>query len=153
MRIAVGSDHAGYYLKESLVKYLNTQSYEINNIGSFHPESDDDYPDYAIKVAQLVANGEAEKGVLVCGTGIGVSIAANKVQGIRAAVCHDVSSAKLARAHNNANIICFGARLIGEQVAFDCLDIFFSTAFLAERHQRRIEKISNYEAIILKERV
>lgn len=145
MKIALGSDHAGFYLKEELGKFLSELGYQVVNVGSFDPNSDDDYPDYAFEVGQMVASKKAKVGVLVCGTGIGVSIAANKVKGIRAAVCHDVSSARLAREHNDANIICFGARLIGSQTAKDAAQEFLKMKFQRGRHLRRINKITAKE--------
>lgn len=145
VKVALGSDHAGYYLKEELGEFLKELGCEVINIGSFDPDSCDDYPDYAFQVGQMVSSKQADVGVLVCGTGIGVSIAANKVKGIRAAVCHDVSSARLAKKHNDANIICFGARLIGTQTAKDATEEFLNAKFEQGRHKRRIDKIEAKE--------
>ncbi len=144
MKIAVGSDHAGFVLKQQLIEYLKESNYEVINCGTDSTDSVD-YPIFGEKVGRIVANNEADLGLCICGTGIGISIAANKVRGIRAAVAHDFSSAKLAREHNNANIICFGARLIGTEVAKDALDIFLNAKFLGGRHLRRIEEISEME--------
>jgi ribose 5-phosphate isomerase B len=144
-RIVVASDHAGFYLKCELVEFLRERGYEVSDLGSRDPNSEDDYPDFGAAAGRAVASGEAEVGVCVCGTGIGIAIAANKVPGVRAAVVHDVSSARLARAHNDANIVCFGARLIGAQTAKDALVAFLEQAFAGGRHQRRVDKIAALE--------
>ncbi|HEY8423993.1 MAG TPA: ribose 5-phosphate isomerase B [Clostridia bacterium] len=145
--IALGNDHAAFNLKKTVIEFLKDHNLDYKDFGAF--ESDDtegvDYPDYALKVAKAVASGECEKGILLCGTGIGVSIAANKVRGIRAAVCTDVFSAKAARQHNNANILCLGERVIGPGVAREILEAFFATDFEGGRHQRRLDKISDIE--------
>ncbi len=144
MQIAIGSDHAGYSLKEILKVHLKDLGHETSDLGTFSEESVD-YPIYAEKVGIAVSSGSADFGVLVCGTGIGVSIAANKVKGVRAGVVHDTTSARLAREHNNANIVCFGARLVGVEVAKDALESFLSSNFLGGRHERRIEEITEME--------
>lgn len=139
--IAVGSDHAGYELKNQLIEHLKNRGYEVKDYGTYSEESCD-YPDYAQKVANAVAAGEAQQGLLVCGTGIGMSIAANKVKGIRAAVLSDEFSAEATRSHNDANILCLGARVVGYAKAEKLLDIFLDTPFSAEeKHIRRISKI------------
>lgn len=122
--IAIGSDHGGYALKEEIVKYLKEQNIDYKDIGCYSEESCD-YPQYGKAVAQLVASGECEKGILICGTGIGISIAANKVKGIRAALCHDCFSAQAAREHNNANILAMGARVIGPGLAIKIVETFW----------------------------
>lgn len=141
--IAVGSDHAGYELKNQLMEHLKNREYEVKDYGTYSEESCD-YPDYAKQVANAVAGGEAEKGLLVCGTGIGMSIAANKVKGIRAAVLSDEFSAEATRSHNDANILCLGARVVDYTKAEKLLDIFLDTPFSAEeKHIRRISKIED----------
>jgi ribose 5-phosphate isomerase B len=145
MRIATGSDHAGFELKNQLKEHLKELGHIAVDKGAHVFNREDDYPDFGKAVGQSVALGEADLGLCVCGTGIGISIAANKIKGIRAAVVHDVSSAKLARAHNNANVVCFGSRLIGIQTARDALEAFLSTSFEEGRHERRIEKIAQIE--------
>lgn len=141
MRIAVGSDHAGLDLKTLLAVHLADAGHEIEDLGTHGPDSVD-YPDFGAAVGRAVATGAVDLGVACCGTGIGISIAANKVPGVRAAVVHDVSSARLARAHNDANVVCFGARLLGTVVATDALDAFLASSFEGGRHSRRIEKIT-----------
>jgi ribose 5-phosphate isomerase B len=144
VRIAVGSDHAGLALKDQLAKHLVELGHQVEDLGT-HSTDSVDYPDFGAAVGRAVAGGEAELGVCCCGTGIGISIAANKVRGVRAAVVHDVSSAHLAREHNEANVICFGARLVGPVVAVDALEAFLAAAFAGGRHQRRIDKIAALE--------
>ncbi len=144
MRIAVGADHAGWPLKEPLANFLIDQGWDVEDFGTFGPESVD-YPDYAEKVAQAVAQGQVERGLLVCGTGLGMCIAANKVPGVRAAVAHDVVSARLARQHNDANILTMGGRLIALPLAQEILQVFLHTDFEGGRHARRIEKIQQIE--------
>lgn len=141
MMIALGSDHGGYGLKQEIIKYLEEQEIAYKDYGCFDEEPCD-YPVYGKKVAHAVAEGECDKGILICGTGIGISIAANKVKGIRAAICHDVFSAKATREHNDANILAMGARVIGPGLAVMIVDTFLHTEFSgAERHQRRIDQI------------
>ena len=139
--IAIACDHGGYDYKQLIMEHLGDREIEYRDFGAFSPEACD-YPDYAIPVAEAVASGECEKGILICGTGIGMSIAANKVHGIRAAVCGDSFSAKATREHNNANVLCMGARVISEAKALEITDIFLDTPFSEEeRHIRRISKI------------
>lgn len=144
MRIAAGSDHAGFGLKQLLVEQLGKAGHEVDDLGT-HDGQPVDYPDYGAAVCRAVAGGDAQLGICVCGTGIGISIAANKIRGVRAAVVHDVSSARLARAHNDANVVCFGARLTGPVVAADSLEAFLDSTFDSGRHQRRIVKIDRLE--------
>jgi ribose 5-phosphate isomerase B len=144
MRIAIGADHAGYALKSELLGILVEGGHEVDDLGTTGDESVD-YPDFGAAVGRAVASGAAEVGVCVCGTGIGISIAANKVPGVRAAVVHDVTSARMAKAHNDANVICLGARLLGSQVAAEALDAFLSSSWEAGRHARRIDKITALE--------
>jgi ribose 5-phosphate isomerase B len=141
MRISVGSDHAGLELKRLLVEHLAFLGHEVVDLGTNSPY-EVDYPDFGAAVGRSVASGGTDFGVCVCGTGIGMAIAANKVHGVRAAVVHDVSSARLAREHNKANVICFGARLVGTVVATDSLEMFLRSEFGGGRHLRRIEKIA-----------
>jgi len=139
--IALGNDHGGYALKQEVIKYLEAQGIEYKDYGCYS-EASCDYPVYAKAVAEAVAAGTCEKGILICGTGIGMSIAANKVPGIRAAVCHDCFSAQATREHNNANVLAMGARVIGPGLAVKIVDIFLNTAFSEdERHIRRIQML------------
>lgn len=139
--IALGNDQAGYGLKQEVMKYLDEQGIAYKDYGSYTEDSVD-YPVYAKKVAHAVADGECEKGILICGTGIGISIAANKVKGIRAALCHDTFSAEATRQHNDANILAMGARVIGSGLAIKIVDTFLHTEFShVERHVRRVNMI------------
>ena len=147
-RIAVGADHAGFRLKQLLADRLRALGHEVFDLGTLNEERVD-YSDFAVAVARSVAGGEAELGVLVCGSGVGVSIAANKVAGIRAATVHDFTSARLAREHNDANIVCLGARFLGEQVAIDALDAFLGATFEGGRHVDRVAKISALDAELI----
>lgn len=140
MKISIGSDHAGFELKELLAKHLRDGGYEISDKGA-HSLDSVDYPDYAQDVANEVASGKADFGVLVCGTGIGMTIAANKVRGIRAANCTSDDYARLAREHNDANVACFGARFTSAENATKWLDTFLTTPFAAGRHTRRRDKL------------
>lgn len=142
--LLIGSDHAGFALKKVLIEELERRSVAYTDVGAFSGEAVD-YPNIAAKVARAVAAGEAERGILVCGTGIGMSMAANKVQGIRAAVCHDVFSARMTRMHNDANILCMGERVIGPGLAVDVMNAFLDAAFEGGRHQRRVDLITELE--------
>lgn len=139
--VAVAADHGGYDLKRLLVEELRTLGFEVLDLGTNGPESVD-YPDFAEAVAAAIREGRAESGVLVCGTGIGMSIAANRHREIRAALCHDGTTARLARQHNDANVLVLGGRLVGSETAKDCVKTFFSTPFDGGRHARRIAKFS-----------
>lgn len=139
--IALGSDSAGYGLKQEVIKYLEEQDIPYKDYGCYD-ESPCDYPIYAKAAAKAIVEGECDKGILICGTGIGISIAANKVKGIRAALCHDTFSAQATREHNDANILAMGARVIGSGLAVKIVDTFLHTDFSgAERHVRRIQMI------------
>ncbi|WP_300304012.1 ribose 5-phosphate isomerase B [Ferrovibrio sp.] len=138
--VALAADHAGFELKNLLRDELKAQGYPVLDLGTNAPDSVD-YPDFGRKLAQTVADGQAQLGVAVCGTGIGISIAANRVPGCRAALCHDVTSAHLCREHNDANVLALGARLIGVETARDCLKAFLETPFAGGRHTRRVEKL------------
>ncbi|MDD2954878.1 MAG: ribose 5-phosphate isomerase B [Oscillospiraceae bacterium] len=142
--IALGSDHGGFALKQEIKKFLDSRGIEYKDFGTYTEESCD-YPQYAKLVCDAVVSGECEKGVLCCGTGIGISIAANKVKGIRAALCSDYFSAKYTRLHNDANVICMGGRTIGPGLALELVDVFLSTPFEGGRHQRRIDQITELE--------
>ncbi len=140
MRIAVGADHAGWPLKEPLVAFLIDQGWDVEDFGTFGPESVD-YPDYAVKVSEAVSRGDVDRGLLLCGSGQGMCMTANKILGVRAALAHDVVSARLAREHNDANVLTMGARFLASPLAEEILITFLSTNFEGGRHQRRVEKI------------
>ncbi|MEE1224641.1 MAG: ribose 5-phosphate isomerase B [Clostridia bacterium] len=142
--IAIGCDHGGFELKNHVIKYLQDKGYEVKDYGTYSEESVD-YPDCAKPVCEAVISGEAENGILFCGTGIGISMAANKYKGIRAALCSDVYSAKMTKQHNNANIICMGGRVIGRELAFMIVDAWLETEFEGGRHANRIAKIHEIE--------
>ena len=144
MKIAIGNDHAATDLKNEIMEYLTQKGYEVINFGTDTKESCH-YPIYGEKVARAVAAGEADCGVLICGTGVGISIAANKVKGIRAAVCSEPVTARLVKEHNNANIIAFGARIVGAETARAIVDAYLSAEFAGGRHQSRIDMISALE--------
>ena len=144
MKIALGCDHGGLNLKEEIAKYLETQNIEFKDFGTYTEESCD-YADIALPVAEAVVAKEFDFGILICGTGIGIGIAANKVPGIRAALCSDTFSAHATREHNNANILTLGQRVVGPGLALDIVKIFLNTEFEGERHQKRIDKISEIE--------
>ena len=144
MKIAIASDHGGLEYKNKIKKHLVTKGYDIIDEGTNSNESCD-YPDYAKKVGSLVVSGQVEKGILVCGTGIGMSIAANKIKGIRAALCSDTFSAHATREHNDSNILCLGQRVIGESLALDIVDTWLNAEFQGGRHQNRIDKICELE--------
>lgn len=140
--IALAADHGGFELKNLLVEKLAEWGYESLDLGTYSTDSVD-YPDMAAKMADAIKAGKAERGVLVCGTGIGISIAANRFPFIRAALIHDAFGARLCREHNNANVIVFGGRTTGVEVAYDCLNTFLNTQFAGGRHARRVEKLSH----------
>ncbi len=142
--IAIGCDHAGFNVKQKIMEHLTEKGYEYKDYGTYDLCSCD-YPDYSLKVANAVAKHECEKGIIVCGTGIGVSIVANKVKGIRCAHCTDTFSAKACREHNDANIITFGDRISGIGVILDCVDLFLTTDFAGGRHSKRVDKIKQIE--------
>ena len=138
--IAIASDHAGYDLKTILAQELAEMGYEVLDLGTDGPQSVD-YPDFGSALAEVVRTGEAERGVLICGTGIGIAMAANRHPGVRAAVCWDETSARLTREHNDANVLALGARLLGVEVAKDCVRTFLSTDFAGGRHVQRVAKL------------
>lgn len=145
MKIALGSDHGGFALKETVKAHLIEKGVEVEDLGT-HSEESCDYPLYAEAVAHAVAEGRADRGILICGTGIGVSIAANKVKGIRAALCHDTFSARASRNHNNANVLTMGQRIIGAGLALDIVDVWLASDFDGGRHARRVDEIADIEA-------
>lgn len=144
MKLALGSDHGGFKLKKEIVKYLEEKGYEFEDLGC-HEEVSCDYPVYGQLVAEKIAAGEYDLGIIICGTGIGISIAANKVPGIRAAHCTDTFSARMARMHNNANILAMGERITGPGLAVDIVDAFLSAEFEGGRHERRVNLINEIE--------
>lgn len=145
MKIALGSDHAGYNLKEIVKKHLDELKIEYKDFGCTDCRTSVDYPDYGLKVAEAVVSCEYERGIIVCGTGIGISISANKVPGIRAALCNDTYSAKVCRQHNDANVLAMGERVIGEGVALEIVDAFLREEFQGGRHANRVGKIKGIE--------
>lgn len=143
--LAIGCDHGGFELKKSVVEYLEKNGIDFIDVGCYNIESVD-YPDIACDVCKKIQNGECDKGILICGTGIGISIAANKHKGIRAALCGDTFSAKYTRLHNDANVLCMGGRVIGPGLAQEITEIFLNTEFEGGRHLKRINKISQIES-------
>lgn len=143
MKVAIGSDHGGFEYKGKIIDFLNKNGYEVKDFGTYSNESCD-YPEYAHQVANAVVSGEFDRGILICGTGIGMSIAANKVKGIRAALCSDTFSAHATREHNDSNVLCLGARAIGDELALDIVKVWLETNFSnGERHLRRINMLEN----------
>lgn len=149
MKIAIGCDHGGFNLKNTIIKHLEKKEIEVKDFGTYSTESCD-YPDIALPVAESVASKEFDYGILICGTGIGVSISANKVPGVRAALCSDTFSAHATRQHNNANILAMGERVVGPGLALDIVDTFLTSEFEGGRHQNRIDKVSTIEDKYLK---
>lgn len=148
MRLALGADHAGFPLKAQLIAYLQAQGHEVLDLGTDNAEQSVDYPEFAVAVADAVLTGEAERGIIVCGSGVGASIAANKVPGIYAALCHDTYSAHQGVEHDNMNVLCLGCRIIGPALAQELVSAFIGAAFEAheERHVRRHNKVKAIEA-------
>ncbi|MBO7299917.1 MAG: ribose 5-phosphate isomerase B [Tidjanibacter sp.] len=144
MKIAIGCDHAAFLFKEEIKNYLIEKGHEVVDKGCYSPERAD-YPDYGVAVGEAVASGECEKGVAICGSGIGISIAANKVKGVRCALCSEPLSARLSRSHNDANVLAMGARLIGLEMGKEIVDVWLATKFEGGRHIGRIDKITSYE--------
>ena len=144
MKIVVGSDHAAYELKEAIKEKLTKEGHEVIDVGCDSTESVD-YPKYGHAVGRTVASGEAERGIAVCGSGIGISIACNKVPGIRAALCTSVEMAEMCRRHNNANVVCMGARMISQELAFDIIDKWMTTDFEGGKNLRRINEIEDLD--------
>ncbi len=144
MKIAVGADHAGFELKELLRQQLEERGHTVEDLGTYSTESTD-YPEYAAKVARRVAGGQAERGLLVCGSGVGMEISANKIAGIRAANIHDVEEARLARQHNNINVLTLGSRRLAAEQAMEITEAFLATSFEGGRHSRRVAEIHALE--------
>ena len=144
MKIAIGSDHAGFGLKEDVLEHLKGLNYDVIDCGTYNTESVD-YPDFGEKVSSMVSAGEVERGILICGTGLGMSMVANKFPNVRAALCNDLFSAKMSRLHNDANVLVLGGRIIGKDLAAEIVRTWMSTAFEGERHMRRLNKIKKIE--------
>lgn len=144
MKIAIAADHGGYRLKNEIIKHLEIKNIEYKDLGTYD-ESSVDYPDYGQAVGEAVASGEFDKGIVICGTGIGISIAANKVPGVRAALCGDCFSAKASREHNDANVLALGERVIGVELAKMITDIWLEAEFAGDRHEKRVNKIKVIE--------
>ncbi|HAM03477.1 MAG TPA: ribose 5-phosphate isomerase B [Acidimicrobiaceae bacterium] len=144
MRIAVAADHAGYHMKQMLALHLDALGHEVTDLGT-DSDAPVDYPEFGAAVGRAVAAGVAELGVCLCGTGVGIGIAANKVPGVRAAVVHDVTTARLARVHNHANVLCMGGAILGEQVAKDALEAFLDAEPAGGRHDRRVAELAGLE--------
>jgi ribose 5-phosphate isomerase B len=144
MKIAIGADHAGFEMKERVKKYLESRGHEVQDVGTHSPESTD-YPPYAFKVAEAVRDGKADRGVLLCDSGNGIAIAANKVGGIRATICLNVKMAELARRHNDSNILVLGSGFTAPDALVPILDTWLTTGFDGERHARRLGQIAEYE--------
>ncbi|MDK2952649.1 MAG: ribose 5-phosphate isomerase [Kosmotoga sp.] len=142
VKVAIASDHAGFAMKKELIDFLSSAGYEITDYGTYSEESVD-YPDYAAKVAEAVTEGTAERGILICGTGLGMSIAANRYKGVRAALCLYPEMARMTRKHNDANVLVLSGRLIGVELARRIVEVFFETGFEGGRHERRIRKIDD----------
>lgn len=145
LKIGIGSDHGGFELKEYIKEFLEKEGIECMDYGTHSPESVD-YPDYGRKLSEAVIDGEVDRGIAICGTGIGISIACNKVKGIRCALCSDTYSARMSAEHNNANIIALGGRVIGKDLAVEIVSTWLNSQFLGGRHERRVNKISDIEA-------
>jgi ribose 5-phosphate isomerase B len=143
-RIAIGSDHAGFSVKEMIRRFLETAGYPVSDLGTSSEESVD-YPDYGKAIGERVVSKQADLGIAVCGTGIGISIAANKVPGVRAALAHDINTARLAREHNDANVLALGGRVVTGEAAVEMVQVFLTTAYLGGRHQHRLDKIAAIE--------
>ena len=141
MKIAVGSDHGGFEFKQMIIEFLAEIGQQVDDVGCFSTESVD-YPDLADKVCAKVQSKECERGILVCGTGIGMSISANRHRDIRAALCHEAYTARMSREHNNANVLCLGGRVLGPEIALDIVGTWVETEFAGGRHQRRLDKLS-----------
>ena len=146
MKIAVGFDHGGYNLKATICALIKSSGNEVVDMGAYTLDSDDDYPDFAIKVAEEVASSNVSRGIIVCGSGVGASIAANKIKGVRASVCHDLYSAQQGVEHDDMNVLCLGGRIIDEAMASSLVKAFLSAGFSGEeRHLRRLNKINEID--------
>jgi ribose 5-phosphate isomerase B len=146
MKISIGADHAGYEMKQELIPFIEKLGHSVHDVGTFEPDKPDDYPDYATLVAEDIRSGQAERGVLVCGSGVGVSVAANKFKGIRAGLCHDHYSAHQGVEHDDMNVLVLGSRIIGPMLAQDAAEAFLKASFSGEeRHLRRLNKVKGIE--------
>jgi len=146
MQIGIAADHGGFALKESLLRFLESRNYQVRDFGAYHLDNDDDYPDYIVPLAEAVASGEVERGIAVCGSGVGASVAANKVKGVRAALITDFFSAHQGVEDDDMNLICLGGRVIGERLAEELVESFLNARYIgAERHQRRLDKVIRLE--------
>jgi ribose 5-phosphate isomerase B len=147
MRVALGGDHAGFALKQELMDYLKELGHEVMDVGAHRPDPNDDYPDFAREVAESIVKGEAERGVIICGSGVGASVAANKIPGIRAGLCHDTYSAHQGVEHDDMNVLVVGARVIGAAMARELVHAYLNAMFTGEeRHRRRVQKVKALEA-------
>ena len=144
MHVAIAADHGGYELKQQIAEFLIAQGHQVQDFGTHSPKAVD-YPDFAAPLARAVAAGEFERGILICGTGIGMSVTANKVRGIRAAVCTNCYMARMSRQDNDANILCLGGRVLGRGLALEIVQVFLSNEFAGGRHARRVDKIGKLE--------
>lgn len=146
MKVAIGADHAGFELKGEIVRWLKSEGHQVNDTGAHNYDPDDDYPDFAIAVANSLRSGDSERGIVICGSGVGASITANKVKGIRACLCHDTYSARQGVEHDNMNVICIGGQIIGIELAKVVLEAFLGANFIPEpRFQRRLDKLMKVE--------
>lgn len=146
MKIAIAADHNGFELKNSIKSQLTGLGHEVADLGPHHHDPSDDYPDYAKLLAENVSRRESERGIMVCGSGVGASVAANKVKGVRAAVCHDIYSAHQGVEHDNMNVLCLGSRIVGSEVVIELVIAFTEAKYTGEeRHQRRLNKVSDME--------
>ena len=148
MRIAIGADHGGFPLNERVIAELHTAGHELTDFGTHDGTQPDDYPDYALAVGRAVQSGAAEIGILICGSGVGAAVAANKLRGVRAALCGDTYSARQSREHDDCNILCLGARVVGSELALEIVRAFVAARFTGEeRHRRRLAKVTDMELI------
>lgn len=145
MNIAIASDHRGYKLKEKIKSFIVSIGNSVNDFGPHNDEESVDYPDYGAKVANDVSSGKSDRGILICGSGIGMSLTANKVTGVRAALCHDLATTEMSRRHNNANVLCIGADVVKEDQIEKQIDLWLKTEFEGGRHERRVDKVMNIE--------
>ena len=146
MKIVVGADHGGFHLKEELVEWLRAEGHNVQDVGAHKYDQDDDYPDFAIGATKQIIDGNASRGIVICGSGVGASIAANKIDGIRASVCHDSYSAAQGVEHDDMNVLCIGARVIGYELARLIVESFINSTYSGdERHQRRLNKLLDLE--------
>jgi ribose 5-phosphate isomerase B len=146
MKIVIAADHGGYELKNKVVEWLKADGFDVKDLGNHAYDAKDDYPDFAIKVGEAVSKKEADRGIVICGSGVGANIAVNKFKGVRASVCHDTYTAHQGVEHDNMNVLCMGARVIGENVARECVTAFVNAEFLTdERFKRRLDKVIQLE--------